>query len=79
MNHTTLSASTQVSRQAKSDTGLPPPDYKSVERLNELATARLSEIVRRNTSGEVGWGGYEENEIMSAKELLNREAQQMDR
>lgn len=63
-----------MSRQSKSDTGLPPPDIKSVERLNELATAKLSEIVRRNTSGEAGWEGYEKAEIIAAQELLNRDA-----
>jgi hypothetical protein len=45
-----------------------------VERLNELATAKLSEIVRRNTSGEAGWEGYEKAEIIAAQELLNRDA-----
>ncbi|KAH6672852.1 putative TPR repeat protein oca3 [Halenospora varia] len=44
---TTLSPN---SRQSKADTGLPSPDIKNVERLNELATAKLSEIVRRNGS-----------------------------
>ncbi|EHK97913.1 putative TPR repeat protein oca3 [Glarea lozoyensis 74030] len=39
------------SRQSKSETGLPAPDRKTVERLNELATAKLSEIVRRNLNG----------------------------
>ncbi|TVY60685.1 TPR repeat protein oca3 [Lachnellula suecica] len=70
---TTLSQS-QVSRQSKGDTGLPPPDIKDIERLNELATAKLSEIVRRNTSGEAGWEGYEKPEIIAAQELLNRDA-----
>ncbi|KAF4624882.1 hypothetical protein G7Y89_g13287 [Cudoniella acicularis] len=64
----------QTSRQSKSDTGLPPPDIKSVERLNELATAKLSEIVRRNVSGEAGWGGYDKADIIAAQELLNRDS-----
>ncbi|TVY36139.1 TPR repeat protein [Lachnellula subtilissima] len=70
---TTLSQS-QVSRQSKSDTGLSLPGVKSVEQLSELATAKLSEIVRRNTSGDAGWQGYEKPEIIAAQELLNRDA-----
>ncbi|TVY47720.1 TPR repeat protein [Lachnellula occidentalis] len=70
---TTLSPS-QVSRQSKSDTGLPLPSVTNVERLNELATAKLAEIVRRNTSGDAGWQGYEKPEIIAAQELLNRDA-----
>jgi hypothetical protein len=64
----------QGSRQSKSDTGLPAPDKKTVERLNELATAKLSEIVRRNLNGESGWTGYEKSDIIAAQELLNRDA-----
>ena len=63
-----------MSRQSKSDTGLPLPGVKSVERLSELATAKLSEIVRRNTGGDAGWQGYEKPEIIAAQELLNRDA-----
>jgi hypothetical protein len=38
-----------------------------VERLNETATAKLSEIVRRSTAGEAGYKGYDEAEIIAAK------------
>jgi hypothetical protein len=65
---------TTNSRQSKSETGLPAPDRKTVERLNELATAKLSEIVRRNLNGEKGWTGYEKSDIIAAQELLNRDA-----
>jgi hypothetical protein len=47
------------------------PDLKTVERLNETATAKLSEIVRCNVSGESGWGGYEKAEVIAAKALLD--------
>jgi len=63
----------QASRQSKSDTGLPLPDIKTVERLNETATSKLSEIVRKFVANESGYQGYDSAEIIAAKELLNRE------
>jgi hypothetical protein len=50
---------------------LPLPDLKVVERLNETATAKLSEIVRRSVNGESGWEGYEQAEVIAAKALLD--------
>lgn len=64
----------QAHRQSKSDTGLPLPEIKTVERLNETATAKLSEIVRRYAANESGYQGYDAAEIIAAKELLNRES-----
>ena len=61
----------QASRPSKSDSGLPLTDLKTVERLNETATAKLSEIVRRSVSGEAGWEGYDRSEIVAAKALLD--------
>jgi len=62
-----LSAFPQNSRQSKSDTGLPLPNRKTVERLNEVATAKLSEIVRRNTAGDALFHGYDAAETIAAK------------
>jgi ER membrane protein complex subunit 2 len=59
----------QASRQSKSDSGLPLPDLKTVERLNETATAKLSEIVRWSASGE--YEGYDPAEVIAAKALLD--------
>lgn len=64
----------QSSKQSKSDSGLPLPDIKVVERLNETATAKLSEIVRRSAAREAGWEGFDNAEIIAAKELINRDA-----
>lgn len=50
------------------------PDSKTMERLNELATAKLSEIVRRSTAQERGWRGYDKLEVAAARELLSDEA-----
>jgi tetratricopeptide (TPR) repeat protein len=64
----------QGSRQSKSDNGLATPDLKTVECLNQAATAKLSEIVRRSVGGENGWDGYDQTELIAARELLNRDS-----
>ncbi|CAK7265367.1 Inositol phosphatase SIW14 [Sporothrix epigloea] len=46
------------------------PDTETVQRLAQLATEKLSEIVRRNTAKEPHWSGYDEAEIAAARELL---------
>ncbi|KAI5272557.1 hypothetical protein E4T47_04142 [Aureobasidium subglaciale] len=58
---------------------LPPPSLASVEKLRELSTKKLSEIVRRSMGGERGWDGYEQAELIAAKELLNRDTQSVQR
>jgi len=68
-----------TARQLKSDTGLPLPDLKTVERLNQTATAKLAEIVRRSAGGETGWEGYNKAEIIAARELLNRDSASVTR
>jgi ER membrane protein complex subunit 2 len=47
---------------------------ETVMRLNEVATSKLSEIVRKSAGGEAGWQGYDEAEVIVAKELLSRDA-----
>jgi len=49
------------------------PDRGTIERLNELATAKLSEIIRHNTAGDRGWRGYDKLEVAAARELLAEE------
>ena len=44
-----------------------------MKKLDELATKKLAEIVRRYSKGENGWTGYEEAEVIAARELLDRE------
>ena len=65
--------------QKTSDSELPSPSLKTVEKLNEAATAKLGEIVRRSKSGEKNWDGYSEAELIAAQELLNRDAQNVAR
>jgi hypothetical protein len=58
---------------------LPPPSLATVQKLHELSTKKLAEIVRRSMGGEKGWDGYEQAELIAAKELLNRDAQSVQR
>lgn len=50
-----------------------------MKKLNELATAKLAEIVRRSTSGEKGWDGYNAAEIAAARALLDKDVQKIAR
>jgi hypothetical protein len=51
---------------------LPAPSRSTIEKLNELATAKLAEIVRRSTAGEKDWDGFSQTEILAARALLNQ-------
>ncbi|KAL2160595.1 hypothetical protein VTH06DRAFT_1283 [Thermothelomyces fergusii] len=55
------------------------PDTNTIQRLNELATAKLAEITRRSTANDRGWRGYSEAEIAAARELLADEAASAER
>lgn len=50
--------------------GTLPPDTETLERLNQLATEKLAEIVRRGGAKEPGWTGYDTAEIEAARKLL---------
>ncbi len=69
----------EISRQSKNEDGLPSPDLKTLQSLNELATAKLSEIVRRSAAREAGWEGYDTAELIAAQELLDRDAAEIIR
>jgi hypothetical protein len=64
-----LDATNKGKKQTEAD-GFIPPDQKTTQKLNQLATAKLAEIVRRNSAGEKLWQGYETSEIAAARELL---------
>ena len=55
------------------------PDTHTIERLNELATAKLAEIVRHSAANDRGWRGYSEAEIAAARELLADETSAIKR
>jgi ER membrane protein complex subunit 2 len=69
-----LSLLPQILRQSRSEEELSLPDVKTVQLLNQTATAKLSEIVRRSVAGEKGWQGYDSAELIAARELLDRDA-----
>ena len=48
------------------------PEQSKVEKLNQVATGKLAEIVRRNTAGDAQWQGYDAAEIAAAKELVEK-------
>jgi ER membrane protein complex subunit 2 len=50
-----------------------------VQKLNQAATSKLAEIVRRSSSGEKGWDGYHEAEIVLARELLDKDTPKIER
>ncbi|KAF2142112.1 uncharacterized protein K452DRAFT_249923 [Aplosporella prunicola CBS 121167] len=51
---------------------LAPPPLATVQKLHELATAKLAEITRRGAAGEPGWD-FDEGELIAARELLDRD------
>jgi ER membrane protein complex subunit 2 len=69
----------QISRGDGETGELPTPDVKTVRKLNEVATAKLAEIVRRAGSSEKGWDGYNSAELKAAKELVGKDEQKIAR
>jgi len=76
---TRTSSSSAVARSSNSTTStdttpdFPTPSQQTVQKLRELATAQLAEIVRRSSAGETGWTGYDDAEVAAAREVLSRE------
>ncbi|CAJ2507861.1 Uu.00g090470.m01.CDS01 [Anthostomella pinea] len=66
-----LSEPQKASKQTEPDE-LAVPSSATVQKLDEAATEKLAEIVRRHTAGERDWQGYEEAEITAARELLEK-------
>lgn len=58
---------------------LAPPTLQSIQKLNQLATAKLAEIVRRGSAREKDWDGYDEAELIAAKALIDRDTQPIER
>ncbi|KAK3402739.1 hypothetical protein B0T20DRAFT_343976 [Sordaria brevicollis] len=63
----------EQAKQAKTDEGeFTLPEPRTIQRLDELATAKLSEIVRHSSLKDRGWRGYDEREVAAARELLSQ-------
>jgi len=69
----------QTSRPSKSGDTQLIADAETLHRLHLKATSKLAEIVRRSASGESGWQGYDESELISCRELLDRDAASITR
>ncbi|KAK7181448.1 hypothetical protein DPSP01_008666 [Paraphaeosphaeria sporulosa] len=67
-----LSESSGSKRNAEED-DIAPPKPQSVQKLEEIATAKLGEIVRQYSASKQGQSGYYEAEIIAARELLDRD------
>ncbi|KAB2100683.1 hypothetical protein AG0111_0g10921 [Alternaria gaisen] len=59
-------------RNAQEDDDIPVPNAQTVNKLEEIATNKLAEIIRLYKSGKKAWQGYDEAEIIAARELLDR-------
>lgn len=55
------------------DDDLPVPSVQVVQKLNQLATAKLAEIVRKASTEAPGWDGYDPAEVIAARALLNED------
>ncbi|KAK0392202.1 hypothetical protein NLU13_1700 [Sarocladium strictum] len=60
-------------KSKKQDTeGFSLPDQDTLQKLNQLATQKLGEIVRRYGAQEPLWQGYDADEIAAARALLEK-------
>lgn len=66
-----MSAYPKSNKQQKNDADLPIQDMKTLESLNQLATAKLHEIVRHGIARDAGWEGYDSAELIAAQALLD--------
>ncbi|KAI1498569.1 tetratricopeptide [Biscogniauxia marginata] len=69
-----LSEPHKVAKQTEPD-GFSLPDSATLRKLDEAATEKLSEIVRRHSAGEKGWQGYDQAEIIAARQLLENDTE----
>jgi hypothetical protein len=68
-----LSTPVKVPKKMDADDFKLPPQA-TLEKLNELATKKLAEIVRRNSAKDPEWRGYDPAEVEAARRLLDESA-----
>lgn len=66
-----LAAATKPNKKTDDD-GFALVDQKTVQKLNELAARKLTEIVRRHGAKEKQWQGYSVDEIAAARDLIDK-------
>ncbi|KAI1377384.1 tetratricopeptide [Hypoxylon crocopeplum] len=69
-----LGGSQKTPPSRTSPDGFAVPDLATLTKLDEMATEKLAEIVRRSSAGEKGWQGYDEAEIKATRELLDNDS-----
>jgi len=55
------------------DEDFPIPTLQTMQKLKELATKHLAEIVRKHNGKVSGWEGYDDAEVAAARALLDRD------
>jgi hypothetical protein len=73
LNSVLADSSSNKRNTQEDDNDIPLPSIATVKKLEEIATSKLAEIVRRYKLGRKDWGGYDEAEIIAARELLDRD------
>jgi hypothetical protein len=73
LNSVLADSSSNKRNTQEDDNDIPLPSIATIKKLEEIATSKLAEIVRRYKSGRKDWGGYDEAEIIAARELLDRD------
>ncbi|WKT43388.1 Tetratricopeptide-like helical domain superfamily [Fusarium oxysporum f. sp. vasinfectum] len=68
----------KLKKQSESDE-FSLPDQQTLTKLNQAATAKLAEIVRRYGAREPLWQGYNADEIAAARELLDKSSAEVVR
>ncbi|KAF7546164.1 hypothetical protein G7Z17_g8637 [Cylindrodendrum hubeiense] len=68
-----LSEPVKLKKQTEGE-GFSLPQKETIEKLNQAATKKLAEIVRRHGAQEPLWQGYNADEIVAAKALLDSSA-----
>ena len=68
-----LTESSSSSKRNNDEDDISPPRLQSVKKLEELATAKLGEMVRLYSASKPGQSGYDEAEVIAARELLDRD------
>lgn len=58
---------------SQDDDDIPVPSLATVKKLEEVATGKLAEMVRLYKAGKKTGRGYDEAEIIAARELLDRD------
>lgn len=69
------SSTTSKRNLAQEDDDVSVPSISTLQKLEELATNKLAEIVRQYKSGNKAWQGFDEADVIAARELLDRDGQ----